>query len=736
MPAALAALFGAAFTVAACYATGALVVAALGIALTRPEKYPLAFVLGAGCMHLALFAILAMKIAYKPVLFILLAGAVAAAIRTGAWRLGNAPAKSSERIGFGSIFFGLIAGAFTILYFVNAWAPEASPDGSGYHLALVARYLRARGFERITTNMYAGLGQGVEMLFVPAFAFGRHSAAALVHFAFAIALALAILAYGRRIGKPWVGAAAALLTFLSPIVGKDGTSAYIDVAVAAIVFSVFYWLEIWDGARDARLLIPVGLMAGYAYAAKYTAFVMLLYALGFVAWRARRVKSLLVVCSCAAVMIVPWTIKDWVYLRNPIAPFGNQSFRNPYFHVSSEQEYAEWLRHYDVKNKWTLPIEATVRGQATQGLIGPVFLVAPLALLALRYRAGRRLLAAGFVLLATYPANVGTRFLIPCLPFLSLAMALALANVRWLLALLVLFHAVTSWPAVIPRYADRYAWRLERFPYRAALRRIPEDRYLRETNPSYAVARMIEAKVPPGERVLAMNPLPESYTSREILVGYEAPLNSMLADGIYMAWNFSDQPSRMFVFRFPAREMRRVRLLQTAQGMGMQQWSVYELRFLSGGVELHRKPEWRLRAFPNPWEVQLAFDNSETTRWKSWETAAPGMYIEANFGRAEGVDEVEMETSRASEWPIRLEVQTMDAQGRWVKVSGNPEERSVTPRGSIRRAATYEMRARGVNYLLMADSDWGTDEYNGDAAAWGLTAIARESGVTLYRVNP
>ena len=130
-----------------------------------------------------------------------------------------APVEKPLRILFGAAF-----GAFTVLYLFNAWAPEMSPDGSGYHLGLVARYLRARGFEHITTNIYASLSGGVEMLFVPAFAIGRHSAAALVHFSFALALALAIFAYGRRIGKPWVGAAGALLTYLSPIVGIARTS--------------------------------------------------------------------------------------------------------------------------------------------------------------------------------------------------------------------------------------------------------------------------------------------------------------------------------------------------------------------------------------------------------------------------------------------------------------------------------------------------------------------------------
>ena len=91
-----------------------------------------------------------------------------------------------------------------------------------------------------------------------------------------------------------MGAAGALLTYASPMVGIDGSSAYTDLGVAAVVFSAFYWLEIWDQsiigsqAGNPRLLIPIGLMAGYAYAAKYTAFVMVLFALGYVLWRTRR----------------------------------------------------------------------------------------------------------------------------------------------------------------------------------------------------------------------------------------------------------------------------------------------------------------------------------------------------------------------------------------------------------------------------------------------------------------
>ena len=73
-----------------------------------------------------------------------------------------------------------------------------SPDGSSYHLPFVARYLDAHGFERVTGNFYASLSQGIELLFMPAYSLGRHSAAAMVHFLFLLDLPLLMICYGRR----------------------------------------------------------------------------------------------------------------------------------------------------------------------------------------------------------------------------------------------------------------------------------------------------------------------------------------------------------------------------------------------------------------------------------------------------------------------------------------------------------------------------------------------------------
>ena len=113
----------------------------------------------------------------------------------------------------------------------------------------------------------------------------------MVHLAFLLALTSRMFAYGKRAGFPVAGACAGLLVFASPVVGIDGTSAYNDVAVAAIAFTVFYLLQIWDEQRSTRLLIAIGLTAGFAYATKYTAGTAVIYAIDLVAGRAAAIAS-------------------------------------------------------------------------------------------------------------------------------------------------------------------------------------------------------------------------------------------------------------------------------------------------------------------------------------------------------------------------------------------------------------------------------------------------------------
>ncbi len=121
-------------------------------------------------------------------------------------------------------------------------------------------------------------------------------------------------------------------------------------------------------------------------------------------------------------------IKNQMFGGNPFAPFANRLFPNPYVHVSFEEMYRSHLRHYLLASWVQAPWELTVKGERLQGFFGPVFLLLPLGLLSLRGREGRRLALAGAIFALPWFLNIGTRFLIPALPPLTLALALALRN--------------------------------------------------------------------------------------------------------------------------------------------------------------------------------------------------------------------------------------------------------------------------------------------------------------------
>src|ERR1035437_2950974 len=161
----------------------------------------------------------------------------------------------------------------------------------GYHLGNVSRLFRAHGFVWDYRRMYSYLSQGMELLYLVAFTFGRNSAAAMTHLAFLVAMPLLVMCYGRRFGFPKVGVFAAVAVYASPVVGFNGASAYNDVAVATVIFAVFYLLQVWDEKKDNNLLIIIGLLSGFAYAIKYTVGFVVPLAIAFVWWRSRKERS-------------------------------------------------------------------------------------------------------------------------------------------------------------------------------------------------------------------------------------------------------------------------------------------------------------------------------------------------------------------------------------------------------------------------------------------------------------
>lgn len=478
MPTIQAVLFGAIITIAACLAAGRLIV----------RDRLLALPVGAAVVSTLVFILASCGLAYSSVLLALGAVLFVLGVRRG-WAGEALPGYGRFWKALFWVVFALV-GAICLLH---ALAPEISPAGSRIYLADVMR--------RIPTQ-----AASVEMLFLFAFAFGKHSAAALVSYAFLLTLALLMVAYGRRAGLAKAGVFAAVFTLASPVVMVDGSSACPDVALACALFAMFAMLEKWDAERSPGDAVPIGLLAGFACGAGPAGWFAPLYALGFIAWRGRRPakRALAVTALCALAAAAPalWTLRA-----------ETQNLKSP--------ALAEIL------NAPEAALNSAILGGAVEGLAGPLFLLAPIALFAWRGALGRRALIAAALFSLPYAARLETRFLIPALPFVSLAMGLALANTRVLMPLLAVAHVILAWPPIMARYADPTAWRIENVSLGPALHRRAKANYLARYLPGYTLGQALDARrLPTSGMVLAVVPLPYSHTVHQVISS--EPLVQML----------------------------------------------------------------------------------------------------------------------------------------------------------------------------------------------------------------
>jgi hypothetical protein len=722
-------LVGAAFTVSVMWALGCLLFGALRIELPSIEHELLAALSGGPLLSFLTFLLCVFHAARTPVFLLLGIAALSLNWRYGARALGQLPALPAMWKWFFVVPFVL----FAALYLSNSLAPEISPDGATYHLGFVFRYFREHGFHRLTNNMYGSLPQGMEMLFLFAFAFGRHSAAATVHCFYLLALPLLMMSYARRIGRPGAGACAAMLVYLSPVVGIDGVSAYNDVALAATAFAMFYLLGIWRENEQNAFLIPIGLTAGFCFAIKATGVVAMLYAGAFILLH-KRPRALLTTAAAAAMIALPWPIKNWLWLGNPASPFLNKLFPNPWIHIQFEEDYSSYTRHYELTSFRQWPWIAAVTGDLS-GQLGPLFLLAPIALLAARSREGTNCLIAAFCFMLLYPLNIDVRFLIPALPFLALAMAFAVEGSQTVLALLISAAALLALPPVINFYRGHAGdWHIEQMPWKAVLRIVPQDEFLRTRSAAWISAVTLDYYVPSGKRVWSTTAVAEAYAKTNVMTNYESAEGELIEDILSIAVRPDLAPTLNFQFTFPEKRVQRLRVLQKGMGAGIREsWSIGEVRLFSNSRQIPPAPDWRLNAAPFPWDVGLAFDNNAATRWRSWQTLRPRMHVDVDFETPVDLDRVEIHCSH-DQPASDLQLETCDGSS-CTAIPARLLKKDDPPASDLRRVAAQTVKERGIDYLLIDEHSWAAADMRKDPARWGLDFIAERAGNRLYRIQ-
>ena len=242
---------------------------------------------------------------------------------------------------------------------------------------------------------------------------------------------------------------------------------------------------------------------------------------------------------------------------------------------------------------------------------------------------------------------------------------------------------------------------------------------------------MIEQNTAPGSTVFTFVPIPEAYTSRHIRVEYQSASNQIAGKILWTAIAPEYAPTWRLRFRFPLQTLRALRVVQTNRGEDT--WSIHEFRIYHGDTELTRAPTWRLTAQPYPWSIQDAFDNSLATFWLCGETVRPGQFVQVDFHGEQTADSVVLETA-PNQWAARFKLEGQDAAGRWHLLAGAPAASDATRPLGLGRAVADELKRRGIDYLLVFDTDNGATNLRLHADLWGMRAVGDDKGVRLYQL--
>lgn len=606
--------------------------------------------------------------------------------------------------------------AYGFVYLIHAAAPELSPDGMAYHVALPAQYLRDGRIGFIVTNIYAQLSQAMEMLYLHAFAFGRHSATALVHLTFLFALVALMRTYAVRAGIP---AAAGLLVLASPVVGIDASSAYNDVALTAALFAVFWMIERWREEEDDRLLWIAGLMAGLTFALKYTALLALPYALLRLGRRATWMRASRIALA-AALMMLPWLFKNVAFPGNPVAPFANAWFPNDVFDPELERAYRAYLGfNSDQPPLRQIPYEVLAGGYRLGGLLGPVFVLAPLVLFS-----HWRLLWPALLFAGPFALNLGARFLIPGLPFVSLGMAHVLGRFRGAWPALLALHLVLGWYPVTHAFAHIYAWHIKELPWRAALRLETESDFLRRKVVEYPIFARLQSL--PAGAILTYAQFADAYAGHEVITGTLSRRGVEMREMLWAARDPSRTPLEGWQFWFPQQRLKGVRVTEREPGPASllaTELRVYHL------LEPFPQSEMLASTIPRSVEAQFLVDGNPVTRWRGDQDAARRGALEATWGAPALASRIVVEGAP----DIALRVEGLGEDGHWRELAVKAE-RTWFPRGDRRRFATRALREQGVRWVLLNRDDFGRAEMEAEPQAWGARLVAQGGGQWLFEL--
>lgn len=330
---------------------------------------------------------------------------------------------------------------FFFLYFTSNLTPEIFYDSLFYHLAVPNLYRIAHRLYDIPTLLFSNFVQTIQMLYGLAITVGTAVTAKWLHALLGLALAGALVTFGRRFLSPGAGWLAAAIFFSLPAVGLGITTSSADLAWSVFQFLAGYALILGLEDRSRGWMPVAGVLAGFSASCKYPGLAWIPIAGLLILWQRRWdekrpwdevTRDLAGFLIPAFLVITPMLARNVAFHGNPVYPFGATFLGHPrlephrwqlFLSDAGTPRLAHEFSQIDSALRYLLrPWVRILRGSQPAFFLNPLFLLYfPLLFFRRKPPAALLTLRRGFVglWLVWMLSNPTPRYGLPALTFLA-----------------------------------------------------------------------------------------------------------------------------------------------------------------------------------------------------------------------------------------------------------------------------------------------------------------------------
>lgn len=308
---------------------------------------------------------------------------------------------------------------------MGALGPELSFDALWYHLAIPKIFIENHKIFFIPGNLlyYSLFPKLTEMLYLIPISMGSEIGAKLIHFSFGILTLVVLYKLSRIFLSKTLSLMVILVFYANPVVGWESITAYIDLARTFFELFAFYYLVLFLKSGKKKDLAFSGILLGFSVAVKTLALGSVPIYLGvlFFFTKRQKIPLIMVLASAVSLASLPWFLYAYLTSGNPLYPLFSS-------------QYSDLGKNY------------TSASQAMRDLftlffyspdpISPLYLVfLPLAIgLFGKFKKTEKAVVLyallSLILWIVTPRTGTSRFLLPYLPVISLAVVLPLKYVK------------------------------------------------------------------------------------------------------------------------------------------------------------------------------------------------------------------------------------------------------------------------------------------------------------------